>query len=152
VSLLTPELRALVGREVVYRAPEPLSRSAFRYFALALGDDNVRWRSGEAPPTFVVESIQYRDDRDALLRGGDVWGIEIPGTRALRGGHEYEFHRPVRDGDRLVVTWRIADIEEKTTSTGTRMLIVLSEATYRTDDDDELLAVNRETVIYQELA
>lgn len=149
MSLLTPELQALIGREVVFTAPEPLSRSAFRYFALALGDDNPRWRDGEAPPTFVVESLQHLDDRDALLRGGEVWGIEVPGTRALRGGHEYEFHRPVREGDRITVTWRIAEVEEKLSGSGAQMLIVHSEASYRADG--ELLALNRETVVYQEL-
>lgn len=150
MTLMTPELRASVGRELTFEAPDHLAASSFRLFALALGDDNPRWRAGEAPPTFLVESLAYLDDRDALLRGGEIWGFVVPGTRALRGGHEYELRRPVRVGDRITVTWRIADIEEKVSRSGVELLVLTSEATFRSGD--EVLAINRETVIYQALA
>ena len=42
MSLLTDEVRALVGRTRTYTAPEPLGRASIRYFALAIGDDNPR--------------------------------------------------------------------------------------------------------------
>ena len=150
MSLLTPDIASWVGREATFTAPEPYSGAEFRYFALAIGDENPRWRAGEAPPTFVVESNQYLDDRDALLRGGEVWQLVVPGARALRGGHEYTFHRPVRAGDRITVTWRIVDVNEKTSSSGRSLLFVVSEAVYR-DAAGEAVAENRETVVYEEL-
>lgn len=148
-SLLTEEVRAHLGREVTYTAPEPLSAAAFRYFALAVGDENPRWREGVAPPTFICESVQYLDSRQELLRGGHSWELPVPdGCRLLRGGHEYELFRPVRAGDHVRVTWRIADLAERTSSSGRPMLIVTSEATYTTVEG-EPLARNRETLIYQ---
>lgn len=151
MSLLSPEVRAWLGREEVFEAPEAFSGAEFRYFALAVGDDNPRWQQGEAPPTFVCESSQYLRTRADLLAGGHHWDLPITGCRLLRGGHEYEFGRPLRAGDRLKVTWRITGFEEKTASTGADMLIVTSEATYQ-DQRGERLAVNRETLIYQALS
>jgi hypothetical protein len=148
--LLTDEVRAHLGREVTYTAPEPLSAAAFRYFALALGDDNPRWREGVAPPTFICESSQYLDSRADLLSGGHRWDLPVAGCRLLRGGHEYEFFRPVRAGDHVTVTWRLADMTERQSADGRSMLIVTSEARYATTGGDAL-ALNRETLIYQEL-
>jgi hypothetical protein len=148
VRLLTPKVSAVIGQEETFTAPEPFSGSEFRYFAMALGDDNPRWRSGEAPPTFVCESSQYLDNRNDLLQGGHRWNLPVTGSRVIRGGNEYEFHRPVRAGDRLTVTWRLRDLQEKTGSGGEPLLIVLSEAEYR-DQSGELLASNLETLIYR---
>lgn len=150
MTLLTAAVREQIGREVAYTAPEPLSSASFRYFAIAVGDDNPRWRQGVAPPTFVCESNQYLDSRADLISGGHHWDLPVSGCRVLRGGHEYEFFRPVRAGDQLAVTWRIADIQERTSSSGKAMLIVSSEADYRTTAG-EPLARNRETLIYQQL-
>ena len=148
-TLLTEEVRAHLGREVTYIAPEPLSGAAFRYFALAIGDDNPRWRQGVAPPTFICESVQYLDSRVDLRRGGHQWDLPVSDCRELRGGHEYEFFRPVREGDHVSVTWRLTDLAERRSAGGKAMLIVTSEATYRTIAG-EPLAVNRETLIYME--
>ncbi|HKA50656.1 MAG TPA: MaoC family dehydratase N-terminal domain-containing protein [Candidatus Dormibacteraeota bacterium] len=148
-TLLTEEVRAHLGREVTYIAPEPLSGAAFRYFALAIGDDNPRWRQGVAPPTFICESVQYLDSRVDLRRGGHHWDLPVSDCRELRGGHEYEFFRPVREGDHVSVTWRLTDLAERRSAGGKAMLIVTSEATYRTIAG-EPLAVNRETLIYME--
>ena len=60
MSLLTDEVRALVGRTATYTAPEPLGRAAIRYFATAVGDDNPAYLSGDvAPPTLVCETNQF---------------------------------------------------------------------------------------------
>jgi len=150
MSLFTDELRSWIGREVNYAAPDPLSSSAFRYFALALDDDNPRWSAGEAPPTFICDSNQYLDSDFALRSGGHVWPLPVPNTRVLRGGHEYEFIRPPYVGDRLAVTWRIEDIKQRQSADGRELLIVVSLAIYRTVEG-ELLATNRETIMYQAL-
>lgn len=148
-TLLTDDVRAWIGREATYTAPEPLSVAAFRYFAMAIGDDNPRWRTGEAPPTFVCESNQYLDARAQLLAGGHLWDLPLNGCRVVRGGHEYEFERPLRGGDHVRVTWRIADMLERRSSSGKSMLLVTSEARYETVEG-EPLAINRETLIYLE--
>ncbi|WP_169988609.1 MULTISPECIES: MaoC family dehydratase N-terminal domain-containing protein [unclassified Microbispora] len=159
MSLLTEEIRALVGKEVSYTAPEELGRASIRYFARAVGDDNPLYtddayarRHGYdgviAPPTLVCETNQYADvppDPDGYA--GHDWHIEIPGTRKVRGGNTYTFHRPVRPGDVVTATWRLTGIAERRTSGGQEMLVVSSAAEY-TDQQGRLLVTNEETIIF----
>lgn len=163
MTLLTDEIRAMVGRTATYTAPEPLGRASLRYFARAVGDDDPRVTDAEvareagfrdvvAPTTFVCETNQYLDGRpDDEGYIGHSWGIEIPGTRMIRGGHEYEFFAPVHPDVVLTVTWTIEDVQARTSSRGGELVIVTSLATYR-DQDDTLLATNRETLIFQEVS
>lgn len=162
MTLLTDEVRAWVGREAVYEAPEELGRAAIRYFALAVGDENPLYTDDEyarahgyqgviAPPTLVCETNQFvRGARDGEGYIGHRWDLPVPGCRMLRGGNEYEFFRPVLPTDRLRVRWRISGIVERTTSKGVPMLVVTSEAAF-TNQDGEPLATNRETLIFQPL-
>jgi acyl dehydratase len=159
--LLTPELKALVGTEAVYSTDEPLGRASIRYFARAVGDDNPLYTDAAtargagyadviAPPTLVCETNQYIDRRrDSDGYVGHLWDIDVPGTRLIRGGNEYEFHQPVYPSDCITAHWRIADMTERSSSRGA-MLFVISEVRF-TNQHGELLAVNRETNIYQEL-
>jgi hypothetical protein len=68
----------------------------------------------------------------------------------IRGGHDYEFFRPVLPEDRINVTWRLEEISEHKSSRGGSILIVISAATY-SNQCGELLARNRETLIFQPL-
>jgi acyl dehydratase len=159
MALLTDEVRGMVGREVVYTAPEELGRAAIRYFALAVGDHNPRYTDDDAaraagydgvvaPPTLVCETNQYAGrPRNTDGYAGHEWGIEIPGTRLVRGGNSYVFHRPVRPADVLRVTWRIDDITEKENRQGQAMVIVTSTARYVNQHGD-LLTENEETLVY----
>jgi acyl dehydratase len=159
-SLLTDQVRSFIGRQVSYTAPEEIGRASIRYFALAIGDENPLYNDEQyarqhgyqsviAPPTFVCESNQYMTRRrDEMGYIGHHWEIPVEGCRELRGGHEYEFFRPVLPSDRITAVWRITDIQERDSAGGTPLLFVYSEATY-TDQAGEKLAVNRETLIYQ---
>lgn len=155
---LTEAVKACIGREAVYTATEPIGEAAIRYFALAVGDDCPlyvdaaaagRTRHGGmiAPPTLVCETNQIYP----CTPGGDIyfghrWDLPIDGDRTIRGGNEYVFHQPVRPDDRITVTWRIVDIQERETRQSGPLLFVTSEATY-TNQRGELLAVNREVTI-----
>ena len=161
MSLLTDELRARVGETVEYTAPEPMGRAAFRYFATAVGDDNPLYTDSDfaqahgypdviAPPTLICETNQYmQGHRDADGYLGHSWDLEVPNSRLVRGGNHYKFHRPVGPDDVVTARWRIADMTERTTSSGTQMLIVTSEAEYLSDGQP--LVTNTETLIYTEL-
>jgi len=158
MTLLTDEVRALLGARRVYTAPEPMGAAAFRYFALAVGDDNPLYRDRAyareqglagvtAPMTLICETNQYAGlpiDPDGYA--GHSWHLDVPGTRQVRGGNAYTFHRRVRPDDVVTATWEVVDLTEKTTRTGADMLVVSSRATY-TNQDGELLAVNDETII-----
>jgi len=161
-TLLTDELRGWIGREVSYAAPEVIGRASIRYFALAIGDDNplyiddtyaqaAGYPSIVAPPTFVCETCQYAHrapDRDGYI--GHTWDLPIEGCRMIRGGHEYEFFRPVVPEDRINVTWRLEDISEHKSSRGGSMLVVISAGSY-SNQHGEPLARHRETLLYQPL-
>ena len=164
MTLLTDELRALIGSEVTYVAPDEIGRAAIRYFALAVGDDNpvyvddvaardAGFNGVIAPPTFVCETNQYAHGQvsdEGYI--GHRWRLPIAGCREVRGGHEYEFGRPVRASDRLRVTWRVADLVEKTSSRGTPLVVLRSEAVFHDDASGDFLARNREAIIYEPVA
>lgn len=162
MSLLTEEVLSLRGRTKTYVAPEPFGAAAGRYFGLAVGDHNPLYSDPEyaraqglrdvtLPLTLVCESNQYAGlPMDAEGYAGHTWDLDIPGTRQVRGGNAYVFHRRIRPDDLVTATWRIEDVSEKVTGSGRSMLIVSSKATY-TNQDGERLAENEETIIFVEL-
>src|SRR5205809_8022508 len=88
------ELISRIGTD--FEAPEPYltmaSSDAVRHFADGIGDRNVRWREGGvAPPT-----ILYAFDR---VLSGYVGGL--PGVHAMFAGTDFNWHRPIRHGERL---------------------------------------------------
>ena len=81
---------------------------------------------------------------------GHTWHLPVHGCRMIRAGNDYEFVRPVLPNDQVSVTWTLEDIVERKSSRGGSQLFVTSVARYY-DIGDELLAVNRETLVYQPL-
>ena len=163
MALLTEDLKAWIGREAHYPAREELGRASIRYFALALGDDNplylddryareAGYPSVIAPPTLICETCQYAHpplNEDGYI--GHEWMLPIRGCRLIRAGNEYEFMRAILPTDHISVTWTLEDIVERSRSGGGTQLFVRSVARYR-DAAGELVAVNRETIVYQPLA
>ena len=163
MALLTEELKAWIGREAHYPAREELGRASIRYFALALGDDNPLYvddayakKAGHpsviAPPTLICESCQYghrAPNADGYI--GHEWHLPVPNARIIRAGNDYEFMRPVLPTDRISVTWTLESIVEKPSSRGGTQLFVSSVARYR-DARGEVVAINRETIVYQPLS
>lgn len=163
MNLLTEEIKAWIGREAHYPAREELGRASIRYFALALGDDNplylddayarqAGYPSVIAPPTLICESCQYAHrapSADGYL--GHEWHLPVPNTRLVRAGNDYELMRPVLPSDRISVTWTLESIVEKPSSRGGTQLFVSSVGRYR-DATGAIVAINRETIVYQPLA
>ncbi|MCA6111569.1 FAS1-like dehydratase domain-containing protein [Bradyrhizobium cenepequi] len=162
MTLLTDELKAWIGREVHYPAHEELGRASIRYFALAMGDENplyldegyareAGYPSVIAPPTLVCETCQYAHRRpEANGYIGHEWHLPITDCRMIRTGNDYEFMRTVLPEDRISVTWTLGDIVERGSSRGGTQLFVSSVARYK-DAAGEVVAINRETVVYQPL-
>jgi len=162
MALLSEELKAWIGREAHYPAREELGRASIRYFGLAMGDDNplyvddayaleAGYPSVIAPPTLICETCQYAHrppNADGYI--GHEWGLPVTGCRLIRAGNDYEFMRPVLPADRISVTWTLENIVERSASRGGTQLFVTSVARYR-DADGELVAINRETIVYQPL-
>ena len=162
MTLLTDELKAWIGREAHYPAREELGRASIRYFALATGDDNplyvdeayakeAGYPSVIAPPTLICETCQYAHQpptADGYI--GHEWHLPVANCRLIRAGNDYEFMRPVLPEDRISATWTLEDIVERSSSRGGTQLFVTSAARYR-DAKGQVVAVNRETLVYQPL-
>ena len=157
---LFERLKATVGRELVFQAPDEIGRSAFRQYALAIGDFNpvysdrkhavaIGLRDVMGPPTLVCDTWQYVDsdmDERGDLVGRGFFG-ELTG---LRAGNEYEFFQPVHPDDVLTARWVVKDVYERTGRSGT-LIFQIIEANYY-NQRDELLARNTETLFYRESA
>ncbi len=154
---LLAKLKASIGQEVVYQAPDEMGRSAFRQYALAIGDFNPLYsdrafardhglRDVMAPPTLICDTWQYidsdMDERGDLIGRGEARNLE-----GLRAGNDYEFFRPVHPDDVITARWKVKDVYEKTGRSG-RMAFQEIEVSFY-NQHAELLARNTETMFYR---
>jgi hypothetical protein len=106
-------LRSRVGQT----AP-PISATVeaghLKRFTEAIGDPNPRWDT-EAPPTYLVALIPVSMHLAEAEEYGKGW---------LNGGNRFEYMEPVRVGDRITATGRVADVYEKTGSSGSLLFII----------------------------
>ena len=155
---LLERLKATVGRELFFQAPDEIGRSAFRQYALAIGDFNPLYsdrghaaahglRDVMAPPTLVCDTWQYVDSD--LDERGDLTGRGLFGElTGLRAGNEYEFFQPVHPDDVLTARWLVKDVYERKGRSGSLIFQVV-EATFQ-NQRGELLARNTETLFYRD--
>ena len=104
-------------------------------FAEAIGDPNPRWAK-EAPPTFLVALAPASVHLAEAEEYGKGW---------LNGGNRFEYFEPVKVGDRITATGRVADVYEKTGSSG-GLLFIIFETDY-VNQDGRLVARLRGTAI-----
>lgn len=149
--------RTILGREMTITAPEEVGRAAIRYFAQAIGDVNPLYFDEEyskstrhggiiAPPTFVCETIYYQGD-NLDENGGPVRRLRLPLGLEIRASNDYEFFQPFRPDDILTAHWKVVDVYEKEGATGV-LYFLEYDVTY-TNQRDELLAINHETLIFR---
>jgi hypothetical protein len=112
------KLRARIG---VAAPPTEATVEAghLKRFAEAIGDPNPRWRH-EAPPTFLVALAPVSLHLAEAEEYGKGW---------LNGGNRFEYIEPVMVGDRITATGRVADVYEKSGSTG-NLLFIIFETDY----------------------
>ena len=128
-SAITPEMRAAIDVE-----SEPLThdveKGAIIKFAEAIGDtnpifnDEVAARQSKyggmiAPPTFLR----------SMSAGTLKVDFRNPYSANLDGGSEWEYFEPIRPGDRITVTTKIADLYERAGRLG-NMLFLVRETKY----------------------
>lgn len=110
---MVDRLRSRIGA-----ASPPISAAVeagqLRRFAEAIGDPNSRWLS-EAPPTYLVALVPVSMHLAEAEEYGKGW---------LNGGNRFEYMEPVRVGDHITATGRIADVYEKTGSSGPLLFII----------------------------
>ncbi len=144
-SLITDELRNAIGVE-----SEPLTYEVERgdiiRFAEAIDDSNPLYQDEEearssryggiiAPPTF------FRSLRPGPPRAP----VQSPLHRNLDGGSDWEFLEPVRPGDRITVTNKLADVVQRTGRLGP--MIIMTRETRYVNQLGQLVAIQRSTGI-----
>jgi N-terminal half of MaoC dehydratase len=112
-SSVVDRLRARIG---VAAPPTEATIEAghLKRFAEAIGDPNPRWTK-EAPPTFLVALAPVSLHLAEAEEYGMGW---------LNGGNRFEYFEPVKVGDRITATGRVADVYEKTGSSGSLLFII----------------------------
>ena len=135
MSTSTPLLTEEMRQQAIGRESEPVTteaeKGAIIRFAQAIGDDNPlfsdeaaarRGRYGGliAPPTFLRSMSSSRPELP----------FELPLTRMLDGGSDWEYFEPIRPGDRITAVASITDVSERTGRLGT-MVFTTVVTTYR---------------------
>lgn len=133
-----------VEREVgVYE----IEKGMIRKFALAVGDPNPLWQDEEyarrsryggivAPPTFIptIGFDQIEPELTSLS------------STLLHGSTELECYQPVRPGDKVTVTCRLANIRERPNQVTSKTVFMTFEITYK-NQRQELVARCRQMLI-----
>jgi acyl dehydratase len=154
-----------IGMETETQTGEIVSKRDIRRYALAIDDPNPAYYDHKAakkgkygkmasPPGYVCWAVQdpklekrVQDlDEDGL---SNFVGVpEFPNAWSLgwvRAGEEYEFFKPVFEGDQISVKVKLLDVYEKEGRSG-HLIFTNSEATY-TNQNGELLAKQKITMI-----
>ena len=138
--------KSLIGRESEPVVHE-VEKNAIRRFAEALGDPNAiyvdeaaaraaGYPSLVAPPTFAYALASNERFRHSL----DL------GTRnILQGEQAFEYARPIVAGDRLTVTSKVADVQERAGASGPMDVLVIEDE--GRDDKNELVFRTRAMLI-----
>lgn len=168
MTMLTPEILAYVGVSTATEfACDPVEQGAVRRFAQAIMDDDpdygpgapadTPWGGPIAPPLFPNHAVRRPFGTPDIVQarahdphfdgtGGQTGGLPpiepLKNFAVLNGGAEFELYRYARQGERVQVTQRYADISEKTSPKGA-MILVTVEAEIRTADDELLLRARR---------
>lgn len=147
-SILTDELKKWVGHEfkpVVYE----IETGAIRKLAKAIGytwplcqDEEYAMKSkygGIVVPLTFIASLRVPEADEWVMK------LKIPQKRIVNAGVEMEIFMPIKTGDVVTVTSRIADLIEREGKSG-KMLAMVFEITY-VNQRGELAAKIRATGI-----
>ena len=120
-GLLTDELLSHIGRTSAPRT-EIASRREIRKYSIATGWKKKEYLDGDvAPPLFHVALFWDIVELDELSPDGvsiDRLLPKFPLEKAMAGGLNIDYFRPIRAGDVLVATRTLTDIYEKVGSQG----------------------------------
>ncbi|PLW81559.1 hypothetical protein CWI75_15125 [Kineobactrum sediminis] len=115
-TLLSDELLATIGRQ---SAPhrELVTRRDIRKYAIATGNRQRKYLDGDqAPPMFHVALFWDVVELDELTPDGvsiDTLLPKFPLEKAMAGGLEIDYFKPVYPGDWLTATRTLTNIYEK---------------------------------------
>lgn len=141
----------MLDKNAVGRTTPPtlndVEKGAIRRFAEALGDYNPIYYDEDyarasgfssvvAPPTFPCSFHTGADLRELL---------GVPLRSLLNAEASFEYERPIVAGDRLLVTSRVAEVQERPSSTGKMEVAVLEDE--GRDEEGKLVYRMRRTLV-----
>ena len=149
-------LKQSIGRETTYTDEFEVEKGMIKRFAIAIGDPDplycdeafaasTRYGGVIAPPTFLFEWNHHKHSVLAPEVRKPLFVDLERQPRLLRGNNEYEFVRPVRPGDVITTTSRVADVYEKQGRSG--QLIFLICKTDYFNQKEEVLGRSVDTYI-----
>ncbi len=155
-TYITPEERAQIGVEKEGGSTYPVSSSDIRKWAIAVywpekpprlfWDEEyakkTKWGGIIAPQEFNPFGWPPERPKNRL----SAMGTGKPGTRILNGGVETEYLAPIRPGDVIESTSKIADIFEREGRMGL-MKFVVNQTDWR-NQKNELVRRGKMTLIY----
>jgi len=156
-TLITPEIKAMLGKEEYFPGKEVVDRSSIRRYAQAISDLNPLYLDDEfarqskyggivAPPTYIFD-VSHDIFAEIGEDGRDLTRVTVPGMNAVRGGNEYEFYEPVKPGDVVNRRRKVIDIYEKEGKKAGRILFITYETTYM-NQKGAVLGICRETMMF----
>jgi hydroxyacyl-ACP dehydratase HTD2-like protein with hotdog domain len=147
-ALLSDDLLSNIGRQSEPRR-EIVTRRDIRKYAVATGNRQRKYLDGDlAPPMFHVPLFWDVVELDQLTPDGvsiDALLPKFPLEKAMAGGLNIEYHKPIRPGDWLTSTRTLTAIYEKQGRSGA--LIFYEVVMDIVDDDGELVIREKTTRI-----
>lgn len=153
-SIITDEMRSLIGVE-----SEPstfvIEEEPIRRWAEAIGNSNPlyhdteyakksRYRGMITPPGFVG-NYSF-----PVKTGGLSPRVKSPFWRVFNGGNEFEFLKPVRAGDVLTATSKLAELFERQGRPEIgRMLFQVTETTYKNQKGEVVVKTRGTGISYE---
>ena len=144
-GLLSEDLLANIGRSSEPRR-ELVTRREIRKYAVATSNRQRKYLDGdEAPPMFHVPLFWDVVELDQLSPDGvsiDTLLPKFPLEKAMAGGLQIEYHKPVYPGDWLTATRTLTDIYEKQGRSGP---LIFYEVIMDIHDDAGELVIREKT-------
>ena len=144
-GLLSEELLANIGKQSPPRR-EVVTRRDIRKYAVATDNRQRKYLDGDqAPPMFHVALFWDVVELDQLSPDGvsiDTLLPKFPLEKAMAGGLDIEYHKPIYPGDWLTATRTLTDIYEKQGRSGP---LIFYEVVMDIVDDDGVLVIREKT-------
>jgi hypothetical protein len=134
--IISEELESLLSVDFGPEVYE-IEKGMVRKYAEAIDDPNPLWRE-IAPPTFPAALVPS----ELLNR---MLTAKCPLARFLNGANELEYSQPIRIGDVIYVTARLANLRKREGQEG-RTLFMIVDVTYKNQRGEEV-ARGRSTYI-----
>lgn len=148
-ELITPEIRAWIGRSEPIQRLEVTRRDIVKY-ALATDQRLDKYKRGdEAPPMFLFGALRAIVALDQLGADGipkQTLLPDLPLKRVMAGGTKTKYHRPVKPGDVLVGTRSLVDIYEKQGSSGP-LIFVVHEIMIETESGEPIMEESQTRIV-----